>query len=64
MKFTVSQFWSEKRPTKKSEDRIPIMLGPAKSGLAQVITLIVWNDHRSQCFGLDAIMINWYLTGE
>ena len=29
MKFKVSHFCSEKRPTKKSEDRIPTMLGPA-----------------------------------
>ena len=29
VKFKVSHFWGEKRPTKKSEDRIPTMLGPA-----------------------------------
>ena len=29
MKFKVSYFWGEKRPTKNQEDRIPTMLGPA-----------------------------------
>ena len=29
MKFKASHFWSEKRPTKNFEDRIPTMLGPA-----------------------------------
>ena len=29
MKFKVSQFWCEKRPTENSEDRIPTMLGQA-----------------------------------
>ena len=29
MKFEVSHFWGEKRPTNNSEDRIPTMLGPA-----------------------------------
>ena len=29
MKLMVSHFWGEKRPTKKSEDCIPTMLGPA-----------------------------------
>ena len=28
MKFKVSHFGSEKRPTNNSEDRIPTMLGP------------------------------------
>ena len=27
--FKISHFWDEKRPTKKSEDRIPTMLLPA-----------------------------------
>ena len=39
--FNVSHFWGQKRPTLKSEDHIPTMLGPAKLSNTFVIVLFL-----------------------
>ena len=50
MMFKISHFWDEKRPTKKSEDRIPIMLLPAspQPAIPRPALKEFWNNRRQE----------------
>ena len=48
--FKISHFWDEKRPTKKSEDRIPTMLLPAspQPAIPRPALKDFWNNRRQE----------------
>ena len=50
MMFKISHFWDEKRPTKKSEDRIPTMLLPAspQPAIPRPALKYFWNNRRQE----------------
>ena len=50
MMFKISHFWDEKRPTKKSEDRIPTMLLPAspQPAIPRPALKDFWNNRRQE----------------